>query len=164
MRFFPIMVLLAGIIALVPQAQANKFGMAGCGLGTFIFSPGGGWFGQTSAATTNATFFNQGFGITSGTSNCLPPGKMAQVKAQQQFLVDNLPVLSKEMAQGEGEYLQVFSQTMGCQPSAYPKFTEQMQQSYPKIFRAPGAMAVLSAIRKEIKSNQFLNSHCDTVI
>jgi hypothetical protein len=42
----------------------------GCGLGTIVFEGQNGLVSQTFAVTTNGTFGNQTFGITSGTSNC----------------------------------------------------------------------------------------------
>lgn len=141
-------------------ANAERmYGMAGCGLGNLAL----GKDMQVLAATTNGTGV-QGFGILSGTSNCLEPGEMAQVEAQQQFVSENLPSLSKEMARGEGEYLQAFSYTMGCADSAYPKFAETMQSSYSDVFKAPGAMAVLKSVRQRIKSDEYLSKNCNTVI
>ena len=50
------------------KSFARQYGMAGCGLGSLAFEPGE---GQISAATTNGTFYNQFFGISSGTLNCV---------------------------------------------------------------------------------------------
>ena len=137
------------------------YGMAGCGLGSLVISPGG---GQISAATTNGTFFSQGFGITLGTSNCLEPGEWAALEAQRNFFVDNMSTLSKEIAQGDGDALQAFATTMGCPKSVYPTFANRLQKSYGKIFAAPGAMASLGVLKDEMKLEGQLKSQCQFIL
>lgn len=151
--------LLLGLVSQAALANQN-FGMAGCGLGSMAMGPSG---TQVFAATTNGTG-SQGFAISSGTSNCVTADKAAQVRAQEQFFVDNLKILSKEMAQGQGEYVKAFAQTMGCSTSAQGEFAKEMQKSYGNIFSAPGAMSMLSRVRSTIHENATLNSNCNTVI
>jgi len=147
-------------LALVSQsALARNYGMAGCGLGAQVMGKDG---SQVLAATTNATGMN-GFAISSGTSECIPPGKMAAVRAQEQFFASNLKVLSKEMAQGEGEYVKALAQTMGCKPEVHGDFAKEMQKSYQTIFNAPTSSDMLDKVRSTVKSSSFNNS-CDTVI
>ena len=90
-------------MGLTGQAWAKRnYGLAGCGLGSVVIGSNG---GQISAATTNSTFYSQAFGISSGTSNCIPTQEMAVIMKQEQFLAANLNTLQKEMAQGSGETL-----------------------------------------------------------
>jgi len=151
--------LLLGLMSQAALANQN-FGMAGCGLGSQAMGPEG---SQVLAATTNGTG-SQGFAISSGTSNCVTGDKAAMVRAQEQFFVNNLKILSKEMAQGEGEYVKAFAQTMGCNAAAQGEFAKEMQKSYGHIFSAPGAMSMLSRVRSSIHENTALNSNCNTVI
>ena len=137
------------------------YGMAGCGLGSTFFDPDG---NQVFASTTNATSLNQTFGITSGTSNCLDSTKAAALNAQQQFMTANYSILSKEIAQGDGEALRAFSATFGCTKDAYGSFATQMQSSYAKIFTAPGTMAALDAVENTIKDNVQLSHACSLAI
>ncbi len=138
-----------------------KYGMAGCGLGSIVMGPDS---MQTSAATTNGSFNSQGFGITSGTSNCLTPNEMATLETQQEFIVSNLSNLSKEMAQGDGETLRAFASTLGCSDASYSHFAKTVQNSYDQIFSAPGALAVLDAVYEEVKSDASLNKNCQRVL
>lgn len=147
-------------LALVSQtALARNFGMAGCGLGAQVMGKDG---NQVLAATTNGTGSN-GFAISSGTSECIAPSKMAAVRAQENFFATNLKVLSKEMAQGEGEYVKALAQTMGCKPEVHGDFAKEMQKSYNNIFNAPNASQMLNNVRSTVKSSSF-NTSCDTVI
>src|SRR5437868_47659 len=61
---------------------AGGYGMAGCGLGSLLFGPVNEPFAQVLAATTNATFATQTFGITSGTSNCVSGGVIRAEREQ----------------------------------------------------------------------------------
>jgi len=137
------------------------YGMAGCGLGSMLFDPDS---GQLFASTTNATSINQTFGITSGTLNCLDSTKAAALSAQQQFMTANYSTLSKEAAQGDGDALRAFSSTFGCSKDAYPGFASEMQNSYSKIFTAPGSMAALSVVEDTIKGNAQLSHACALAI
>ena len=84
-----------------PSFAKAPFGVAGCGLGSIIMGPEG---NQVFASTTNGTFSESGFGITSGSSNCLEPSKQAALSATKIYS-RKLYNPSKEMAQGEGEAL-----------------------------------------------------------
>jgi len=153
----------AALLVMVPVAGYARapYGMAGCGLGSLVFGPEN---GQVSAATTNGTAFNQGFGISFGTSNCIDPTKTAALEAQQQFIADNYSTLSREMAQGDGETLRAFAGAMGCNNQSYSTFATQMQTSYARIFAAPGALAALDIVHDEVKANAPLAQQCDFVI
>ena len=68
------------------------------------------------------------------------------------------------MAQGNGDALQALATTMGCPKSVYPTFANRLQQSYGKIFAAPGAMASLGVLRDEIKLERQLKSQCQFIL
>lgn len=141
---------------------AVPYGMAGCGLGSLVFGPTN---LQTSAATTNESFSNQGFGITFGTSNCVGGGSEKLVgDIQFQFLTDNFSTLAKEMAQGGGETLAAFSTMFGCSDVAYPEFAATMQSSYSEIYSAPGMGASFEVITSELKSRPSLIQQCKNII
>jgi hypothetical protein len=90
-----------------------KYGPAGCGLGSLIFSPDSGWT-QIFAATTNGTSANQTFGITSGTSNCdTGPSK----ESAKNFVQANRSQLAKDISRGKGATLSSLSELAGCSDS-----------------------------------------------
>jgi len=143
-------------------AQA-KYGSAGCGLGSLIFGPGEG-FMQVSASSTNSSYYNQAFGITSGTSNCVPASKAAQIEQQESFVMANYSALTKEAAQGRGETLASFADVLGCEAGVQSEFASVLQSKYDRIFSAPGAMATLDATRRELQSNGTLANACSKLI
>ena len=144
-------------------ADTGKYGMAGCGLGSIVMGHDG---GQISAATTNGTSYSQVGGITSGTSNCIPDpeGKTTITIGQEQFTGKNLAALSKEMAQGKGDTLVAFSQSLGCEENVFPEFASELQKSYDTVFAAPGAVAVLETAKAQVRSNPVLAQSCKHII
>jgi len=111
---------------LIPiSAAAGAYGTAGCGLGSMLFEPGGG-FTQVFAATTNGTFANQTFGITSGTSNCTMGDATASLD-QQAFVKINYASLVRDAARGNGEYLSAFATLLGCDATTHTDFFTYVQ-------------------------------------
>ena len=147
------LVTLAGHFA---NAMEAKYGMAGCGVGAL-------WMGsehnQVFAATTNGSSFN-GFAISSGTSKCDEDRRLTAARAQKNFFVENMKVLSKELAQGDGEYTRALASTFGCAEPSYRAFGAEMQRSYSEIFAQPGAEAMLKRIRAKVVENSELGATC----
>ena len=105
------------------------YGPAGCGLGSLIFEPNSG-FTQIFAATTNGTFFNQTFGISSGTSNCADTsGGSGSAKA---FVETNRTALAKDIARGQGETIESLSRLGGCADSH--AVGASLQRNFDKVF------------------------------
>lgn len=149
--------LLVGEMAL---AKA-PYGMAGCGLGSLVFAPGS---SQTLAATTNASSHSQGFGITSGTSNCLEPNQFAAVEAQKRFFADNIEQLSKDIARGEGPYVDTLAGTLGCTPEISPVLAQELRAHFAQIFSQPGAMATLDAVKEVARARADVGTQCSYLI
>jgi hypothetical protein len=116
-------------VGIVSTAHAEPYGTAGCGLGSIIFGNSTGIV-QIFAATTNATFGTQTFGITSGTSNCVNTGSSAQ--NTKQFIQANRETVSKEIARGAGETLSSISTLAGCKSADAVSAT--LQTEFKSIF------------------------------
>jgi hypothetical protein len=93
------------------KAQAGPYGDAGCGLGSMIFGAQPGLV-QVFAATTNGTFANQTFGITTGTLNCGQSGGPGM--AARNFVETNREAFAKDAARGSGETIATLSSIAGC--------------------------------------------------
>jgi hypothetical protein len=121
----------------------GKYGPAGCGLGSMLFKPDSG-FTQIFAATTNGTFGNQTFGISTGTSNCdTGPSGHASAKV---FIEANREALSKEIAKGGGETIKSLSTLAGCQDPA--AVGAVLQKNFTAIF--PNASITNEAVSAQI--------------
>ncbi len=109
-------------------SSAANYGMAGCGLGSIVMGAKG---SQVSAATTNGTSYSQMFGITTGTSNCAEDGVALRQSEVNSFAEANFESLKSEMAQGQGENLEVLASLMGCDAS---RLGSAVRADYGSIF------------------------------
>jgi Protein of unknown function (DUF3015) len=130
----------------------GAYGAAGCGLGSLAFGNQPGAV-QILAATTNGTFGNQTFGITTGTSNC-GSGLMAQ--GTKNFVEANREVLAKDISRGQGEAIGALTVINACQDSA--KVGAALQKSFSAIFPTESASndEVTAAILRTLHSDAAL--------
>lgn len=113
------------------QFTGQGYGMAGCGLGSVVFGNKKGMV-QVFAATTNGLYWNQTFGISSGTSNCGESGKMAT----SEFIKTNRLALEKDVVRGQGETIASLQAVMDCKNN---DFSVSMKKQYSQEFPQGGA-------------------------
>lgn len=108
----------------------------GCGLGTMLWQnkADSSMLFQAFQATTNGSFGNQTFGITSGTLNCQQPAKFVQNERLMHFVQSNMDNLAKDMAMGKGETLNTFGEMLGVAPWQQASFNTKVQANFSKIF------------------------------
>jgi len=106
----------------------------GCGLGSMIFADQNGLVSQTFAVTTNGTFGNGTFGITSGTSNCDRPASFASNQKLQEFVADNMDNLARDIARGNGEYLNTLAVLAGVPEGSRADFYSRLQANFSSIY------------------------------
>ncbi len=145
-----ILVLAALVVAAPAFAKSTEqaikgsgaYGTAGCGLGSLAFGnqPGG---VQILAATTNALFGTQTFGITTGTSNC-GPGLFAM--GTKNFVEANREAVAKDISRGEGEAIGALTVINGCQDSH--AVGAALQRNFGAIF--PSEQATTDDVTKAI--------------
>lgn len=131
-----LLIMLAAVsVASVAHAEGGGDDNIGCGWGTKLFE------GKTDkkipailGATTNPV--TQTFGISSETAGCTVKGAwVLNEKKQAVYAEVNLPRLSKEMAQGGGEYLRAFATLMGAKSEpAKQAFFKLTQEKYAVLF------------------------------
>lgn len=121
------------MVSISSLALAAPYGTAGCGLGSVLFKdePGG---TQIFAATTNGTFGNQTFGITTGTLNCGDPIWAHSSVETQQFVAHNMDALAIDVAAGQGETLDAFAELMQVPAEERAAFAANMQQNFAEVF------------------------------
>lgn len=85
----------------------------GCGLGTQVWAGQEGLVPKVLGATTNGTFGNQTFGITTGTLGCSQDGVITADARLRMFAGANLDNLARDMAMGQGETLDAFASLVG---------------------------------------------------
>jgi hypothetical protein len=152
-------VAVVGLLAVASQAKADPYGTAGCGLGSMAFGDDAGIV-QIFAATTNATFGTQTFGITSGTSNCVDSGRHAALD-QEAFVKMNYASLSRDAAAGKGEYLSAFATLLGCEQPAHAELFKVAQAKHEAIFSEDAQPTmVLDSMKSEAKADETLRNSC----
>ena len=143
-------------------ARAQGYGSAGCGLGSLAFGTNNGMGPQILAATTNGTFANQTFAITSGTSNCSSGGVIKAQREQAAFAEVNFQDLKRNMAAGGGEFLTSFATLLGCEDAAKPTLAQMTQAKYESILPTEKTtpMEMLSGVKTQIKGDARLANAC----
>ena len=122
-------------------AQAGD-SSSGCGLGWMVFKKNS-LISSALRATTNAIFLNS-IAMTFGTSGCAQHSIVKNEKKSLHYAENNLPQLMVDMASGEGEFINGFAQTLGCDGA---EFSKAAQANYGKIIT-----------KQEMKAPEFLNN------
>jgi hypothetical protein len=145
-----------------PPGYGGAYGMAGCGLGALIFGPVNTPGAQVLAATTNATFGSQTFGISSGTSNCVSGGVVALDREQTAFAEVNFTDLKHDMASGGGQYLSAFGTLLGCSDATQPALARMMQARYETLLPSDRTTPVelIEAVHAQIGADPQLAVGC----
>jgi len=149
-------------VALLPSLALAKGGnhpMGGCGLGYVLFghehnTP----MRQILAATTNNTYANQTFGMTSGTSGCTDDGAVKFVKEAEVYAEVNLKDLSRDMVAGGGEYLSAFARLVGVNEAKKAAFFAFVRENYATLFPSAETSSVdmLNTLSVQLSSRQDL--------
>ena len=142
------------IVSIAPVFAANEG--VGCGLGAMVFEgkPETVAF-QMLASTTNGTFGNQSFGITSGTLGCTNDGIVKNDEKVDVFASVNLENLKQDMAQGKGEYLASFATLLGVSNDHQPEFFALTQDKYSSLYASAETTSteMLVALNQELSSS-----------
>jgi len=131
------MLVVLAMVAFVSTAGAVDPKNTGCGLGSMVFENNNGLLSQVGAATTNGTSGNQTFGITSGTLNCERYQTWAMNEKVNVFVAENMDSVAKDIAKGEGEYLDTMAGLMGMVPAERPAFYAALQHNFSRIYSSP---------------------------
>jgi len=151
----------ACVLLVAGTAQAQNYGMAGCGLGSIVFERDNAPVKQIVAATLNGTGV-QTFGITSGTSNCVSGGIVKAEREQAAFAEVNFQDLKGNMAAGGGEYLASLATLLGCEDSAKPAFAKMTQERLETIVPSASTTPIqmLVGVKQQIKASPSLAASC----
>lgn len=149
-------------LASASSLSAAKYGMAGCGLGSTIFTENK-MVPQILAGTTNNIYGTQSFAITMGTSNCTEDAKSFNEKEQHTFVLVNLFSLEHEMAAGGGERLNALSGLMGCPADLRSEFRLVSRESFREATatgKSVTAPELLKRLRENMSKNKALAGGC----
>jgi len=110
----------------------RKANNVGCGAGSMIFKGQTGVAPNILAATTNGSFGNQTFGITSGTLGCNADEAVPSLAGM--FINDNMERVARDMSTGDGEALDTLATLMGIDKADKGTFFEVAQSNFTTIY------------------------------
>lgn len=133
----------------------------GCGLGTMIMAGQSGPIFKVLGATTNGTFGNQTFGITTGTLGCQTGGAITSRARLGMFTGSNLDRLARDMSVGQGESLNVLADLMGVKEADKAHFFQTTRAQFGKIFAPENQTAgeILAALEKVMAEDSTLAAY-----
>ncbi|MFA5138996.1 MAG: DUF3015 family protein [Elusimicrobiota bacterium] len=139
MRRLGLVVALA--LAIPTFASAGVHNMAGCGLGAMVFDQNE--KGPQIVAVTLNAVGSQTIGITIGTSGCTKSGKVVKGMETMAFAETNFPSLKRDMASGQGQYLDSFASLYGYKTAEQKaEFCKWVQARYETLVPTPETTAV----------------------
>jgi hypothetical protein len=148
-------------IALVasPMALMGAETGPGCGWGSMLMDGESGVAANVLAATTNATFGNQTFGMSSGTAGC--DSSQTIERAAGDFLDDNMERVARDMSTGEGESLDTLANLMGVQEQDKAKFFSVTHDNFSTIFSSDSVSSVdvMVSIQEVMKKDATLSQY-----
>lgn len=151
-------ILIGAFCTAASAANANHYGMAGCGLGSLVFEDQPGKV-QIVAGILNNIVSPQTSAITSGTSGCYSDGGSA---ATDRYIENNQIALQEDIARGQGETLSGLLTIWKCEETG--KVGSALQGSYEQIYSSSSPSAVKGALQNTIKSNKDIATTCKALI
>ena len=149
----------AAVMPALLLAGGGNHPMAGCGLGYLLLSHDDNTkVKQILGATTNGTFGTQTFGISSGTSGCTEDGAVKLAKAAEVYAEVNFDSLRREMAAGQGEYVNAFASLLGASDANRPALLHMFQERYQALFPSAQTTSaeMLSSLGRELSQRPGL--------
>ena len=125
---------LAVAVAVGLPGAARADNNIGCGWGTMIWEGKDTLPYQVLGATTNGTFGNNTFGMSSNTNGCQGNQVIKVEHRLNMFAGANLDRLARDMAVGEGEALTTLADLMGIEEPDRASFYRLTQARFGKIF------------------------------
>ena len=111
---------------------------------------------QVLAVTTNGTFGNQTFAITSGTSGCTQDGAVRSNWKTALFIDGNRQQLARDMSTGSGETLDSLAHLMGVQSQDRDAFNRAAKDNMAKIFATETTPEIMANLRQVLGSDAQL--------
>ncbi len=149
--------------ALPAVAFADNVGS--CGWGSKLFDGQSGVVPQVLAVTTNGTFGNQTFGISSGTSGCTQDGVVKSSWKTAMFIDGNKERLARDMSVGKGETLDSLAHLMGVRDEHRAQFNRVAQQNLAAIFPAGDVATaqVVAALKGALTADSALAQYAAAI-
>lgn len=144
--------------AILMGASTLAFAQPGCGVGAMIWKGQSGIAPHVLAATTNGTFGNQTFGMTTGTLGCQTN---ASVQSMAMYMDSNIDKVARDMSRGAGENLDTLAVLLGVDQTDRDSFRKVLQDNFATIFPSSDTTSgeAVDAIVALLQSDQTLSKY-----
>lgn len=155
----------AAVMMALPVAGMAAQNVGECGWGSKLFDGQEGVAPQVLAVTTNGTFGNQTFGISSGTSGCTQDGVVRSNWKTAMFIEKNKTRLSENMSVGHGEALDSLASLMGVSEADKPAFERVAKENFSRVFPSADVTTqqIMASLREVLKNNDQLSRYATAV-
>ena len=149
------------VAALFPMTAmaAGENNIGNCGWGSKLFDGQSGIAPQVLAVTTNGTFGNQTFGITSGTSGCTQDGTVRSSWKMALFIDGNREALARDMSIGSGETLDSLALLMGVDAQDRDAFNRSAKANFARIFVNDATPEIMAALKQVLAQDAQLSRY-----
>lgn len=148
------------LLAFVPAvSSADNVGQ--CGWGSKLMEGNKGIAPQVLAVTTNGTFGNQTFAISSGTSGCTQDGVVTSSWKTVLFIEENRNKLARDMSSGSGEALDSLAALIGVEQQDQDLFRTAAKDGFGRIFSRSDVSSgeVLASLRTVLAERPALEKY-----
>lgn len=148
------------VLAVLPAAAMAE-NVGNCGWGSKLMAGQSGVAPQSAAVTTNGTFGNQTFGITSGTSGCTQDGTVKSNWKTTLFIDGNKEKLARDMSVGSGEALDSLAHLLGVESQDRATFNRVAKDNMARIFPSHdvSSQQITTALREVLASDAALSRY-----
>jgi len=148
--------LIAGAILL--GASSMAFAQPGCGVGAMIWKGQSGIAPHVLAATTNGTFGNQTFGMTTGTLGCQTN---ESVQSMAMYMDSNIDKVARDISRGSGENLDTLAVLLGVDAEDRETFNTVLKNNFATIFPNSNTTSgeAVDSIVSLLEQNESLNKY-----
>ena len=157
----------AAMIAVIPMAAmaSGENNVGSCGWGSKVFAGQRGVVPQIGATSTNGTFGNQTFGISTGTSGCTQDGAVTSTWKTAMYIDGNKSKLAQDMSKGSGESLEALALLIGVKDADKAAFYQVTKENFAKIFVGEQASAeqIALGLKQVLAANSALAQYSEAV-
>jgi hypothetical protein len=149
----------------VGAMAAGENNIGSCGWGGKLFDGQRGIAPQVLGATTNGTFGNQTFGISSGTSGCTQDGVVKSSWKTAMFIDGNKSKLARDMSTGSGETLESLAKLIGIQDQHKAAFFQATKDNFSSIFASDNVTTdqVMASLKQVLASDSELAPYSKSI-
>jgi hypothetical protein len=155
------LITILSLIAAIPTMAMAQDNVGGCGVGSMIFKGQKGVVPQVLAVTTNGSFGNQTFGISTGTLGCSQDGMVTSNMKTAMFIDSNKDQLARDMSVGSGEALASLSHLIGIEAKDQAAFNLLTKENVARIFTKEDVATeqVVASLRQVLASDATLSHY-----